>query len=135
MPIETMMRVGVALGLTLGCSGGARPVHLSVELVVDHCPLVTSWRASPLQASAPDGTIDVSVTAREEGDADAGTAPLQYMWSATAGTFSDDAAPTTVYECSTAGPQVLTASVTDVHRGAPCADVVAMSVTCKAHAP
>jgi hypothetical protein len=135
MPIETRKWVGVALGLSLGCSGRTGPVHLSVELVVEHCPLVTSWRASPLQASAPDGTIDVSVTAREEGDADAGTAPLQYMWSATAGTFSDDAAATTVYKCSTAGLQVLTASVTDVNRRAPCADVIAMSVTCKAQAP
>src|SRR5450432_562505 len=97
-----------------GCSGGGGvPVNLSVELVVEHCPLVRSWTAAPLQASAPDVTIDVAVTADEgagvDEGLDAGDTALQFMWTATAGTFSDTASPTSVYRCSAPGPQILTA--------------------------
>lgn len=127
-PVAALMLLA-GLGLEAGCSSGDGPVHLSVDLVLEHCPLVTSWKASPLQVSAPNGTIDVSVTARE--DIDAGANPLQYMWSASAGTFSDSTAPTSIYTCSTAGAQLLRASVTDNHRRVPCADVISIQVTCK----
>jgi hypothetical protein len=134
--------VGTALGLQGGCSSGSESigVHLSVDLVVERCPLVTSWKASPLQASAPNGAIDVAVTASvgaltASDGIDAGANALEYMWAATAGTFTDAGEPSTVYKCTTAGQQILTASVTDNHRRIPCADVVNMPVTCKAKAP
>jgi len=137
-----MVAVGTALGLAGGCSSGSQPigVHLRVDLVVERCPLVTSWKASPLQASAPNGAINVAVTAavgasNASDGIDAGANALEYMWGATAGAFTAAGEPSTVYRCTTAGQQILTASVTDNHRRIPCADVVSMPVTCIANAP
>jgi hypothetical protein len=120
--------IGPSLGLMSGC-GEPSPVRLTVQVVLAHCPLVTSWVVSPLQASAPGGAIDVSVTAHGM-VVDGGSRPLEFMWSATAGTFSDAAAPTSVYKCATAGPQILTVSVTDKDRAVPCADVLEIPVKC-----
>jgi hypothetical protein len=132
-PTAAILLAAAVLSLQAGCGpSGKINVNLSVDLIVERCPLVTSWAASPLQTSAPDGTIHVEVTAGEPPDAgDAGMKPLEFMWSATAGSFSDPTLPTSVYKCTTAGTQTLTASVTDVHRRVPCADVATMSVTCK----
>src|SRR5450432_339820 len=99
-----MVAVGTALGLTGGCSSGSQPigVHLRVDLVVERCPLVTSWKASPLQASAPNGAINVAVTAavgasNASDGIDAGANALEYMWGATAGAFTAAGEPSTVY--------------------------------------
>jgi hypothetical protein len=120
---------GLLVGLC-GCNGpAAGPLTLGVNLVTEHCPLVTGWSASPLQASVPDGKIDVSATALDLPDA--GTQPLALMWSATAGFFAAPTSAKTVYTCSTVGTQTLTFSATDLHRRTPCADVVTMTVTCK----
>jgi hypothetical protein len=138
-----LLGAGVALGVS-SCDFGKHttPVQLGVELVLEHCPLIATWKASPLQASAPGGKIDVSVTALPsfdrdggpDGGADAGP-PLEYMWSAASGTFDDTTAPTTVYRCGAAGSQVLTITVTDKALRVPCADVVALAVKCLAKAP
>jgi hypothetical protein len=48
----------------------------------DHCPLLSSWVASPLQTSGPGGVVNVSASAS---DADGDT--LAYTWTATGGSF------------------------------------------------
>jgi len=124
----------VCLGLLAACSPSEKVnVKVSVDLFVERCPLVTSWMASPLQASVPSGMIDVKVSATEPPDAgvDAGATPLDFQWAATAGAFSQPSNPATVYTCTTAGPQTLTVTVTDKHRRVPCADMATFQVTCK----
>jgi hypothetical protein len=128
--IGSLLGLGTTLALVAGCPSSG-PVHLTVALVLDHCPLVTSWRASPLQASAPDGVIDVEVTAHQLVVPDADFKPLEYMWSATMGTFAESANAATTYKCTKPGEHVLTASVVDSNGAKPCADQVSMTVTCK----
>lgn len=129
----TLSMTCVAAGLLAGFAGcntpTGGPLTLGVKLVTEHCPLVTSWSASPLQASAPNGKI--AVTAETTDVPDAGAQPLEVMWSATAGSFAEPTALQTVYTCTTIGTQTLTFSATDVHRSKPCADVVTMTVACK----
>jgi hypothetical protein len=79
-----LLGIGV-LGLAT-CNGRRSSAHLGVNLVLEHCPLIETWRASPLQATADGGTIYVSVTAaRSSQDNDAGTV-------SSAGTGGDAAA-------------------------------------------
>jgi hypothetical protein len=92
----------------------------------DNCPLLTSWMASPLQVSAPNGLVDVSATAT---DADV-TETLTYQWTATAGTFANAAAPTTKYTCTSAGMQTLTVKVTDNHVPTTCSASQSFPVNC-----
>jgi hypothetical protein len=115
---------------TLGgaCSNEAPgAVKVTVGLAVERCPLLSSWTASPLQATAPDGTISVSVAASETLDAGA----LSYAWTATAGTFNTPDEASALYRCVTAGAQTLTATVMNTHRHVPCVDIIEIPVTCK----
>jgi hypothetical protein len=143
-----LLSAGVALGVS-GCDFGRHPNHvqLGVQLVLEHCPLITTWKAAPLQATAPGGTIDVSVTAipsidrdggvdaGRDGGADGGVASglgLEYIWSADSGSFADSTAPSTIYTCATPGPQRLTISVIDKKVPVACSDVVSIAIVCKA---
>jgi hypothetical protein len=118
---------GLGLG---GCSGsGSGPVRLGVDLVIERCPLIASWNASPLQATVPNGVISVAATVQDVPEA--GAQPLELMWTATAGAFDNPTFASTTYHCTTAGNQVLTFSAVDKHRRVPCADVTSISVTCK----
>jgi hypothetical protein len=123
-----------AVCLTVGAAGGCfndgpGTAKVSVGLVVERCPLLTSWSASPLQATAPGGAIDVAVEGANTNDG--GPTVLTYAWSASAGSFDSPTVAATVYRCTTAGVQTLTAMVTDTNAKTPCADVVSMTVTCK----
>jgi hypothetical protein len=120
----------LAAGTGGGCFGdGPGAAKVSVGLVVERCPLLTSWSASPLQATAPGGAIDVAVEGANTNDG--GPTVLTYAWSASAGSFDKSTSATTIYRCAAAGVQTLTATVTDVHAQKPCADIVSMTVTCK----
>jgi hypothetical protein len=91
------------------------------------CPSLSSWRASPLQATAQVGGIHVAASAF---DPQPGRS-LTYEWAATEGTFEDLEAPATVYSCGPAGAQTLMITVSDNHQRAPCSAAVTIPVMCK----
>jgi hypothetical protein len=91
------------------------------------CPALSSWRASPLQATAMVGGIHVAASAF---DSQPGRA-LTYDWEATEGSFQDLEAPATVYSCGPAGAQTLLITVSDNHPRAPCSVAVTIPVMCK----
>jgi hypothetical protein len=141
--ISAAVLLGIGALWLSACGTRERAVRVDIDFVLEHCPLIETWEASPLQVSAPGGAIDVSVTAspspdtldggtdgRADAGADGGADSLEYMWTADSGTFDNSTAPTTVYRCGAAGPQTLTISVTDKHLRVPCADVVALGVNC-----
>jgi hypothetical protein len=114
--------------------GGAVDVNFRV-VRGDNCPLLTSWSASPLQVSAPGGSIDLSATAT---DADA-RETLTFSWTAPAGRFTvpsstgaSGASATTKYVCDKPGPQKLTVTVTDNHVPSSCSASQTFPVTCVA---
>jgi hypothetical protein len=99
----------------------------------DNCPVLTAWSASPLQATAPTGSIDVTATAS---DADADES-LTFTWSATSGTFAaasssgpPPATSTTKYVCTDAGPATLKVTVTDNHVPSTCSASQEIPVDC-----
>jgi hypothetical protein len=113
----------------LVCGGGTPPqnqgsANINGSVVAgDNCPLLTSWMASPLQTSAPNGQIDVSAGATD-GDA---SETLTFTWTATNGTFAQPTSTatgsgtsTTKYTCTTIGAQTLTVTVTDNHVPSTC---------------
>jgi hypothetical protein len=113
----------------VGCGGGsARGPREAGVITGNHCPLLATWRASPLRTSAPGGTIDVEVTAT---DADQ-RGDLAYQWGASAGSFMNPTSPSTVYSCTAAGPQIITVTVRDDHRPDPCQDAISVPVFCVA---
>jgi hypothetical protein len=109
---------GITVNLICGGSMTASTqgtVYVNGQVVVgDNCPALTSWMASPLQTSAPNGLIDVSAAAS---DADT-TETLTYAWTASNGSFTDPSKGTTQYKCTTVGMQTLTITVTDNHMAA-----------------
>jgi hypothetical protein len=138
MPFNVVAGQAIAVTVNLIC-GGSNVATNSGSAVVngnlvngDNCPVLTSWVASPLQTSAPNGLIDVSGTAT---DSDTGET-LTYAWTATAGTFTtpttagvaSGTANTTQYKCTTIGMQTLTLTVTDNHTAAN-----PMSTNCPVH--
>jgi hypothetical protein len=89
------------------------------------CPVLTSWVTSPLQTSAG-AAVDVAANAA---DPDAGDA-LTFLWSASAGTFTQPTARSTRYVCGAPGIQTITVQVSDNHMPSPCTDAHAFSVRC-----
>jgi hypothetical protein len=95
----------------------------------DNCPQLTSWTVSPLQTSAPAGTIDVAADAT---DADPGeTATLSFAW-APAAKFTTPTGKTDTYHCLTAGPDTITLTVTDTHTPSACTETIQFAVNCVA---
>jgi hypothetical protein len=138
MPFNVVAGQAIAVTVNLIC-GGSNVATNSGSAVVngnlingDNCPVLTSWVASPLQTSAPNGLIDVSGTAT---DSDTGET-LTYAWTATNGTFTTPTTAgvasgtgnTTQYKCTTVGMQTLTLTVTDNHTAAN-----PMSTNCPVH--
>ncbi|HEY2405174.1 MAG TPA: hypothetical protein VGI10_04185 [Polyangiaceae bacterium] len=85
------------------------------------CPEITQLAVAPLAIDAP-GKINVSAGAT---DVDGNT--LTYAWTATGGSFDAPTAQVTKYNCSAAGPQTLTISVSD---GQGCVSAVTADVLC-----
>ena len=122
--------VTVAVDLACGVTtvdGGVGTVVVSGTIVPgDHCPVLTTWLISPQAAGAAD-PIDVTVGASDEDSGDV----LSFSWTATAGTFTNAAAPTTQYHCGAVGAQTLTVRVSDDHAPVPCASSISFpSVEC-----
>jgi hypothetical protein len=137
-PFNVVAGQEIAVDVYLICGGSnptnpGGPVMINGTAIVgDNCPVLTSWTASPLAASAPNGLIEVSGAAF---DGDPGET-LTFSWTATAGEFatptstSAASAPgvSTAYKCTTVGQQTLTLTVIDNHA---VVDPGAMS--CSAH--
>ncbi|HVZ71348.1 MAG TPA: hypothetical protein VHJ20_03150 [Polyangia bacterium] len=92
----------------------------------DHCPMLTSWVASPLQTSVG-AWIDVGGAAV---DADA-SETVSYAWTP-ATDFEKPTAPTTRYRCAHPGRQRLTLVASDDHQPRPCTTRVSLEVVCVA---
>jgi hypothetical protein len=110
-----------------------RPTFVNLALVCggdqpssSRCPVIQSWTVVPTQASAPDGFIDVAVTASDP----SGTDRLTYTWFAAAGTFADPAAASTTYRCTAIGPQTLTLTVSDGQSSPVCTATGTFLVGC-----
>ena len=88
----------------------------------DSCPVLTRVTVVPLQADVGD---DINVSA----DA-SGTGPIDYLWTATAGSFVDPSLPITAYRCEQAGVQDLTITISDGTGS--CMDEITVTVTCLA---
>lgn len=89
------------------------------------CPDILVQGPTPPAASVPDGTVSLVVAASDPG----GTASPSLAWLATAGTFSDTTARSTLYTCSTAGTNTIFLTVTDqVPSG--CSTTFLLPVTC-----
>ncbi|TFH28531.1 MAG: calcium-binding protein [Myxococcales bacterium] len=84
------------------------------------CPFLTQVVVIPLQANVGDD-IDVAAAA-------SGTGTIDYLWTATAGSFADPTAPVTTYRCEEAGQQDLTITVSD--GTGLCTDAFTVTVTC-----
>ena len=108
---EQGVNVNLICGGSMTATTSGTATVMGTVILGDNCPVLTSWMASPLQTSAPNGLIDVSAAAT---DADTGEL-LTYAWTATAGSFTNAAAATTQYKCTTVGMQTLTVTVTDNH--------------------
>jgi hypothetical protein len=106
-------------------------VHINTTFVEgDTCPQLTSWMASPLEATAPGGTVQVAVAAS---DPDAGDT-LTYNWGSVGtplGSFADPSAPSTVYTCAAVGSDSLQVVVSDNHQPVPCTATKVFQVTCQ----
>jgi hypothetical protein len=123
------------VAVTLVCGGsqlqsGSGSVIVNGTVVGgDNCPVLQSWMASPLQSSIT-GQIDVSALAT---DADTTATPpqtLSYAWTASAGTFVNPTSATTKYNCSVAGDQTLTITVSDDYSPTPCTAIMTFPVKC-----
>lgn len=108
---EQGVTVNLICGGSMTATGSGTAIVNGTVILGDNCPILTSWMASPLQTSAPNGLIDVSAAAT---DADTGET-LTYAWTASAGSFTDPTMPTTQYKCAVVGMQTLTVTVTDNH--------------------
>jgi len=89
----------------------------------NNCPALTSYTAAPL-AVAVGGVIAVGATAS---DLDPMTT-LTFAWTATGGSFASATSASTSYNCSAAGSQTLTITVSDGN----CTDAATIPVTCVA---
>jgi hypothetical protein len=84
------------------------------------CPVLTRVFVTPLQANVGD-QINVGAVA-------SGVRPINYLWTATGGSFVDPSSPITEYRCEEAGQQDLTIAISD--GTASCTDERTLTVTC-----
>ena len=89
------------------------------------CPDILVQGPTPPAATVPQGTVSLVVTASDPD----GTALPSLTWAASAGTFSDTTAGSTLYTCSTAGTQTIFVTVTD-QVPAGCSTTFLLPVTC-----
>ena len=136
-----ILALTVTTGSGVSCSGtsqpfdvvAGRPTAVSVVLTCvspgpNSCPLVAVNGPMPLEAVDPAGTIAVGATASDVDPAD----PLSFSWTATAGTFSDPSATSTLYVCTEVGAQTLVLSVADHHPSSSCVLTFLVPVSCLA---
>lgn len=97
------------------CSGG-----VCSDGACDLCPSLTKVLVTPLLANVGD-EINVSAVASAEN-------PINYLWTATGGSFADPTSAITTYLCEEAGQQTLTVTVSDATGS--CSDESDWMVTC-----
>ncbi len=135
------LQLKVTASTGVSCSGTSQPFDVvagrptAVDVVLtcvspgpNSCPLVEVNGPMPVEAVAPSGTIAVGATASDVDPAD----PLSFSWTATAGTFSDPAATSTLYVCTNVGAQTLVLSVADHHPSSSCVLTFLVPVSCLA---
>ncbi|HSN81415.1 MAG TPA: PKD domain-containing protein, partial [Polyangiales bacterium] len=86
------------------------------------CPQLTKVVVTPLQANVGD-SIDVSA---EASSLDGGL--IDFLWTASTGSFLDPTSASTTYPCNQAGEHVLTVTASNVSGS--CTDELSVTVTC-----
>ena len=135
------LQLMVTTSTGVSCSGTSQPFNVvagrpaAVSVVLscvnpgpNSCPLVEVNGPTPVEAVAPSGTIAVGAVASDVDPAD----PLSFSWTATAGTFTDPAATSTLYVCTEVGAQTLVLSVADHHPSSSCVLTFLVPVLCLA---
>jgi hypothetical protein len=100
------------------CAGGV----CSGGVCDPSCPLLTNVTVTPLQANVGDQISVTAIASSQDGG------PLNYLWTATAGSFADQNSAATTYLCEEPGQQTLTVTVSNAT--ASCADQATVSVAC-----
>ena len=118
---DVMPEATVAVMVTLHCPGTRRTGSATIQGLVDLCPVV-DWITPK---TSDDGkSIALSASVRDD---DGDPELLHYTWSASAGTFDDRAARSSVLMCPLAGGGVqVTLEVSD----GSCTDQSTLTVTC-----
>ncbi len=95
------------LTMVLACNELDNDGVLVINGRVDNCPKITGQSAQPIETGV--GNQITLLSSASDGDGDA----LTFAWTATAGAFADAAAANTTWTCPSAGPHVLTLTVSD----------------------
>jgi hypothetical protein len=122
-PFDVIAGGVVSVSVTLLCgtlAGDAGSVVVTGSLAPgDSCPAVASWRLAPLEASSAGGPFALSVSVSETDLPDAGDR-LTYSWTATSGSFTDRAVPSTEFLCGAPGTPTISLTISDSHAATPC---------------
>ena len=116
--------------VALDCHQSARTGSVLVNGVINVCPVADGLSANPSDVVVG---FPVALSAAAH-DADSGPAALSYSWSAPSGSFSNATSATPTFTCSTPGPVILTATVSDGDAASGCPAAMTAVVTCEASA-
>jgi PKD repeat protein len=117
----------IMVSVPLLCHQQRSSSGVAVTGAANVCPQVDGISANATSATVGGSPISLSVTAH---DLDSGPGPLTYHWSATAGTFDDDAGQSPTYTCATAGMATVTVTVSDGYPDPSCVDAQTIRVSC-----
>lgn len=123
---DVVARMTSSVTVTLDCHQAARTGSVSVNGVLNVCPVIDGVGANPAEALVG-GAIALSATAH---DADSSPAALTYQWTATGGTLSDAAAPNPTFTCASPGAATITLVASDGDTQPGCAATMTAQVTC-----
>jgi hypothetical protein len=116
-----------AVSVTLDCHQGPKTGSVSVNGVLNICPVADGLTANPADIAVGFPTA-LAVTAH---DSDNGPSPLTYAWTAPSGTFSSATSATPSFTCSAPGQVTVTATVSDGDTSAGCAAKISAVITCE----
>ncbi|HWZ92938.1 MAG TPA: hypothetical protein VNW92_28930 [Polyangiaceae bacterium] len=119
-------RATTAVKVSLDCHQAARTGSVSVNGVLNICPVIDALSANPSEVNVG-SSIALSGSAH---DSDNGPSPVTYKWSATSGTFSDASAQNPTFTCTAVGVSTITLVASDGDTAAGCADTLTATVTC-----
>ena len=123
---DVIARMTSSVTVALDCHQAASTGAVSVNGVINVCPVIDGLGANPAEARVG-GVIALSATAH---DADAGPSALTYQWTATGGTLSDSAAQSPTLTCTTPGAATVTLTASDGDTQPGCAATMIAQVTC-----
>jgi hypothetical protein len=119
---DVVARQTTMVSVDLRCTPQAKTGSVLINGRLNVCPVIESTGASPAEVTIG-GTVALSALVQ---DLDGVPSPVSYSWSASSGTLSNAAAPGPTFTCTTAGPSLVTLSVSD----GDCGDVMSLTVTC-----